>query len=526
MFKCSCCVIVRDKDTADTGQEPTKMNDSFQDRHWHNQSVWWVSTRIVQRTSDRHWRRTLLTTLLQMKLKLKASALRPGAISIEQRIARKSQTRCLTCHTSKEKGMAHATSSGHAAEMAKCSGPSQTDVIFVAMDALDERVSCSPMHFFSTASDPREGTTVVFWKEDSGRQPKLIFPENEGADETDYPSPLPNFTFFDDPDVPIGPQGPPPPGALAPPGPSGPPGLPPGWPPTPPPAGGKRARILDPSRERLPQRPSPPEPQLIPIPMSDGDDDQPPQDGRQRQRQQSRSRERVHPHAQVPRVPQLQPMVNPEPDDVSDEDFTARNPHHHQLDHRHWLNREVAAEEKIQIAWASTFTFISGCQPAATTCCTSFRNSADSDSGNSRLWWRFSIRGSAQSRERSFKVTTRTRRLTETGSTNTERKENYYRKSADWFTECQKAQVHGCRWGRSRTSKRAWKFFNCSTYWTSTPTSSSTSSKLSKDQLQVQYLIMKTVSKAMNVVHKVRIPKGILKFSILLIWGRSNRGIT
>ena len=43
---------------------------------------------------------------------------------------------------------------------------------------------------------------------------------------------------------------------------------------------------------------------------------------------------------------------------------------------------------------------------------------------------------------------------------------------------------------------------------TSTPTSSSTSSKLSKDQLQVQYLIMKTVSIAMNVVHKVRIPKG------------------
>ena len=29
---------------------------------------------------------------------------------------------------------------------------------------------------------------VVFWKEDSGRQ--LITPENEGGDETNYPSPL------------------------------------------------------------------------------------------------------------------------------------------------------------------------------------------------------------------------------------------------------------------------------------------------------------------------------------------------
>ena len=33
-------------------------------------------------------------------------------------------------------------------------------------------------NFFSTAFDPREWTTVVFWKEDSGRQPQLITPEN------------------------------------------------------------------------------------------------------------------------------------------------------------------------------------------------------------------------------------------------------------------------------------------------------------------------------------------------------------
>ena len=54
--------------------------------------------------------------------------------------------------------------------------------------------------FFSTAFDPREWTMVVFWKEDSGRQLRLITPENEGGYETSSPSP-PRFTFFDDPDV-------------------------------------------------------------------------------------------------------------------------------------------------------------------------------------------------------------------------------------------------------------------------------------------------------------------------------------
>ena len=57
---------------------------------------------------------------------------------------------------------------------------------------------------FSTAFDPRAWTMVVFWKEDSGRQPQLFAPENEGGDETSSPS-LPNFTFFD-PDVPFRPR--------------------------------------------------------------------------------------------------------------------------------------------------------------------------------------------------------------------------------------------------------------------------------------------------------------------------------
>ena len=68
---------------------------------------------------------------------------------------------------------------------------------------------------------------VALWKENVGRQPQLITPENEG-DETSYTSPP---KFLDDPDVPFGPSRPlEPPG---PPGPPGQPGLPPGWPPAP-----------------------------------------------------------------------------------------------------------------------------------------------------------------------------------------------------------------------------------------------------------------------------------------------------
>ena len=78
------------------------------------------------------------------------------------------------------------------------------------------------LNFLSTECDPRVWTKVVLWKEDSRRQLQLMIPENEGGDETNYPSP-PRFTSFDDPDVPLGPCGPPiPPGA---PGPPGPPGL-------------------------------------------------------------------------------------------------------------------------------------------------------------------------------------------------------------------------------------------------------------------------------------------------------------
>ena len=79
------------------------------------------------------------------------------------------------------------------------------------------------------------------------------------------------------------------------------------------------------SRERVPLRPSQPEPQLVPTSMNDGDaDDQQPQEERQRER--SRSRGRVQPHAQMPQEPRTQPVVTPEPDDVSDEEFSDMNP--------------------------------------------------------------------------------------------------------------------------------------------------------------------------------------------------------
>ena len=187
----------------------------------------------------------------------------------------------------------------------------------------------------------------MFWKEDSGRQPQLITPENRRGDETNYPSP-PNFTFFEGPDVPFGPCGPPaPPGPHEPPGS---PGLPPGWPSTPSPAGGReRVGTENTSRERLHPRPSPPEPQLIPIPLSDGEDDQPPLEERQQER--SRSRERVHPYVQVPQVPQIQPMVTPvsDDDDVSEKDFTAMNPPPPSADQRSRSRRDGKLKSRERV---------------------------------------------------------------------------------------------------------------------------------------------------------------------------------
>ena len=103
-----------------------------------------------------------------------------------------------------------------------------------------EGLSCSPNQHFSTAFDPREWTMVEFWKEDSGRQLRLITRENQGGDDTSPPSP-PTPTFFDDPDVPLGPPDTPP----APLGPPASPGLPPGLPPAPPHTGGENEQELN-----------------------------------------------------------------------------------------------------------------------------------------------------------------------------------------------------------------------------------------------------------------------------------------
>ena len=100
-----------------------------------------------------------------------------------------------------------------------------------------------------------------------------------------------------------------------------------------------------------------------------------------------------------------------------------------------WTERSLQKRRKIQIAWAGTSTFIFAYQPAATTCCTSFGSSVNPDSGNWGLRWSCSNRGSTKSRERPFKVITRTRKLTETGSKNIKREENYCRTAAEWIAE-------------------------------------------------------------------------------------------
>ena len=54
-----------------------------------------------------------------------------------------------------------------------------------------EGLSCIPSQFFSTALDPRAWTIVVFWKENSGRQPQLITFENEALCKVHHHPALP-----------------------------------------------------------------------------------------------------------------------------------------------------------------------------------------------------------------------------------------------------------------------------------------------------------------------------------------------
>ena len=71
MLKCSFCAIVRDEDTTDTGQEPTKMYDSLQARIDTDKTSQYDKRKQgkSQGRSIVTWRTHLLTTLLQVKLK-------------------------------------------------------------------------------------------------------------------------------------------------------------------------------------------------------------------------------------------------------------------------------------------------------------------------------------------------------------------------------------------------------------------------------------------------------------------------
>ena len=87
---------------------------------------------------------------------------------------------------------------GHDFDIFAASGESTAWVLLWKTRSRPIRVRVCPVAqraFFSTAFDPREWTMVVFWKEDSGSQLRLITPENEGGDETSSPSP-PRFTFI------------------------------------------------------------------------------------------------------------------------------------------------------------------------------------------------------------------------------------------------------------------------------------------------------------------------------------------
>ena len=145
-------------------------------------------------------------------------------------------------------------------------------------------------------------------------------------------------------------------------------------------------------------------------------------------RWRSRSRERVHPHAQVPKEPQTQPVVTPETDDVSDEDLSDMIPSSPatgpppSAEQRRRSRRDERSRSRERTPPHSSSQDLD-------------ESSATVDPQKSRS-------------ERPFKVTTRTRRLTKTGSTTTKGKENCCWKGTEWPTERpgQKAEVYWFRW--------------------------------------------------------------------------------
>ena len=102
-----------------------------------------------------------------------------------------------------------------------------------------------------------------------------------------------------------------------------------------------------------------------------------------------------------------------------------------------------------------------------------------------------------------FKVTTRSRRHTETGYTRT-RKEKHCRKAAEYTAKGQEVQAHGFRWRRWRTLKNEPGTSSNSQATVPVAPLQQGPAASSKDRLQVLLQVMKTVSIAMRTVHRVR----------------------
>ena len=181
-------------------------------------------------------------------------------------------------------------------------------------------------------------------------------------------------------------------------------------------------------------------------------------------------------------------------------------PHHYQLDHHHQLNREVTPEETKDLDRVREYLHIHPRMPAS-----SHR-------------WRSSNRGSTKSRERPLKVTTRTRRLTETGSTHTEGKENCCRKAAEWITEGQKSTSSWIQMRMMKDLKTSLVPFQTLNLLYEYFLILKDQQQILKDQLSLTTLRMKTVSIAMHIMHKVRTPNGLCSTQISSFWLMMNIG--
>ena len=329
---------------------------------------------------------------------------------------------------------------------------------------------------FSVPHLIRVWTIVMFWKEDSGMPAPADYTWKRRS-RWDQLSISANFTFFDDSDVHFGPCGP-----LAPPGPHEPPGspgLPLGWPLAPSPAG---------ERER--------EPEIHRVSGCIRDLDHPSLNlfqfqwvmatmiSHQNKRDNGNGPDRVIEYILTHKCHRyhkcnlwlLQNLTMHQM-----KTWQLWIPHHHQLDHHHQLNREVAPEETKDPDRVSEYLHIHLRMPDGRhTLLYLFP-----EFSRPRLWqlraqtkiqqpWIHKIAwATVQGHHKNEKAH-------EDRVHKTDGKENCCTKSAEWITEGQKAQLHGIRWRRWRTSKRAGNLFNLSTYCSSTSLLSKTRCKYSR----------------------------------------------